>query len=131
MINAISILAGAAAGVYALIAMLTAVLNSKGLGDAEFGVVVVLTTMAMLTLVAALFARIMSLALLTLLTRGTIALEWARPSECVSFDSWMACSWNFAGRNGRQQGLRFLGLGIALQGDHDKSIINALAPAAQ
>lgn len=129
MINAISILIGGVCGLYTLVTTLGMILNGKGLGNSEFAVTALLLVVSMGAIAVFIVARLLSLALLTFLVRGTVALEWARPSECVSFDSWLMCSWNFAGRNGRQEGLRVFGLGIALQGDHDKSIINALAPA--
>lgn len=131
MINAISTFVGGACGLYTLMTMLGLILNGKGLGNSEFAAMSTLVGIALATVAAFFVARLLSLAMLTYLTRGTVAIEWARPSECVSLDSWLMRSWNFAGRNGRQEGLRVFGLGIALQGDHDKSIINALAPAAQ
>jgi hypothetical protein len=131
VINAISMLFGGIAGVYTLISMLTAVLNAKDLGEGEFRVITILVAVALTTIAIAVVVRMVSLALMVFATRGPKALDWAWPSECVSKESWLACSWNFAGRNGRQEGMRFFGLGIALKGDHDKSVINAFEPAAQ
>lgn len=131
MINAISILIGGACGLYTLMNLLAMILNGRYIGNSEFAVITVLVAIALATVAVSAIARLLSLTLLTFVTRGTVALEWVRPSECVSFDSWLMRSWNFVGRNGRQEGLRFFGLGVALQGDHDKSIINALAPVVQ
>jgi hypothetical protein len=83
---------------------------------AAAGLGVTVICLAVGAVVAAILARTAVLAVLVYCMRGRDAIEWCSPSACRSFADWFGASWCFAG--GRQQGLRVLGLGIALCGDH-------------
>jgi len=89
------------------------------LGGLEFvslaGVVVGITAVALLV---GVFVRTLSLAAMVYLARGRAALEWCAPGECATFATWFGCSWGFPGAGGWQEGIRVLGLGIALRGTH-------------
>lgn len=73
-------------------------------------------------LAAGVLARTAVLAVLVYWTRGRSAIEWCSPSACRSIADWLGSSWCFAGAGGRQQGMRVLGLGIALYGDHGQGV---------
>lgn len=121
MLKFIADVGGAGAALWALLAMLAAVI---GLGPDTLSAVTTpvalagIAGMAVATLLTGFVVRHLVLALLVLALRGSTALEWCRPSECTSFESWCACSWNFFGKGGRHMGVRCFGLGVALAGDH-------------
>lgn len=73
-------------------------------------------------LAAGVLARTIVLAVLVYWARGRRAIEWCSPSAYRSVAGWLGSSWCFAGAGGRQQGMRVLGLGIALYGDHGHEV---------
>ena len=61
--------------------------------------------------------RLLVLATAARLMRGRAAVKWVLPNRCRSFNTWLACEWNFIGNGGRHQGERLLGFEVALQGE--------------
>ena len=75
-----------------------------------------------LTLLGGVLVRTCVLALLACIARGPDALDWCAPGECVSFATWLGCTWGFPGKDGWQEGVRVCGLGIALRGTHGQEV---------
>jgi hypothetical protein len=68
---------------------------------------------AMLFGFAIYFATLVSL---VVAGRGRTSLAFAPLSDCNDLAGWLCFSWNFFGEGGQQEGLRFFGLEVALQG---------------
>jgi hypothetical protein len=57
-----------------------------------------------------------ALAAFVVAARGRSYLAYAKVSQCTSLAGWLCSSWNFFGAGGQQEGVRFIGLEVALQG---------------
>lgn len=63
------------------------------------------------------FFYVLCLALFVTLLRGSHhTLAWCSWNDCTSFSNWLSQDWCFFGSGGMQQGTRFLGFEVALQG---------------
>lgn len=60
--------------------------------------------------------RLLALTVLIRLWRGASAVAWHWPKECTSVYGWIGGTWKFESASGRQEGMRVLGLSLALQG---------------
>jgi hypothetical protein len=58
----------------------------------------------------------LALAALVVAARGRSFIAYTRVSRCNSLAGWLCASWNFFGAGGQQEGVRFFGLEVALQG---------------
>lgn len=117
ILNCVSFCLGAVASAVVLTPGLVYLMQH--LGGLDFlplaGVVLAISTASLLAGVA---IRTLTLALMVCAARGPAALDWAAPSECATFATWLGCSWGFFGASGWQEGIRVCGLGVALQGTH-------------
>lgn len=61
-------------------------------------------------------AHAMILAFTVMSVRGVQSIGWVGLAECRDLASWLSFEWNFFGAGGRQEGIRFCGLEVAVQG---------------
>jgi hypothetical protein len=58
----------------------------------------------------------LTLVVLVVAGRGRTFFAFTPRSQCCSLAGWLCASWNFFGKGGQQEGVRFFGLEVALQG---------------